>query len=251
MLLMGIALAGAAGCETCRQSTVSCSPRKIHTTSCPALPDAPATNPTPTKPVSLPPTIKEVRGEEVEPRQFASIPTATTTTSYSAGFIPPPAPLPATTPAPPVASQGDVLLIPRWVYVPYTPHTPNGPSKLPANIAGPQAASPYVQTENGMTVLPPMGGPANAQQAAMMDQFVQQMKEMNQRMAELESKNAVKPTAATPASVTTPTPAFLPPPAPPEFLPPPAPTPNATPTAPAVMLPLPPPVSVPMIPPAM
>jgi hypothetical protein len=256
MLLLGFVVAGAAGCESTRHSTVNCVPCKTHKTSCPVTPTpafAPST--APAKPVTLPPSIKEVRGEDSEPRQFASAPSTTTSTSLSfipppapvaapapsfvpqpapvpaaTSFIPPPAPLPVNAATPPVVTQGDVLLIPRWVYVPYSPHTPNGPTKLPANIAGPQHTGPYVQTESGMTVLPQMGAaPAaamSAQQMAMMEQWVQQMKMMNQRMSELEAKAAARP--ATPASATIPV---------------------ITTTSPQ-MLPLPPPLTVPMIPPA-
>ena len=256
MLLLGFVVAGAAGCESTRHSTVNCVPCKTHKTSCPTTPTTPVPAPsaTPGKPASLPPTIREVRGEDSEPRQFASATTTSTSLSPSfapqpapapaaqTSFIPPPAPAPATAAAPPVVNQGDVLLIPRWVYVPYAPHTPNGPTKLPVSIAGPQQTGPYMQTEDrGMTVLPPMGAApvapaANAQQAALMEQCLQQMKMMNQRMNEIEAKAATKPVVAAQSGT-----AFLPPPSPPVFLPPPA---------PAAMLPLPPPLAVPMIPPA-
>jgi hypothetical protein len=175
-LLLGCVTAALTGCDTtkCCLKCTPCSQKPAGT--CPAgtcsAPAAPTTPPAaipPSKngPSFLPPKIQEVRGEELgEPRMHAS----------------------ATNPA----MNQDVLLIPRWVYVPYVPHAPTGPSKLPANVAGPQSMGPYVSAGNQMTVLPPMGGPS--MQNDTMEQCLAQMKMMNARLMELEAREATKST---------------------------------------------------------
>jgi hypothetical protein len=167
-LLLGCVAAAATGCNTTRCST-KCQPcSKAPTASCspvaPGAPTTPSIPPAKNGPTYLPPTIREVRGEEFgEPRTQA-------------------------------AMNPDVLLIPRWVYVPYSPHMPTGPSKLPANVAGPQSMAPYLPAGNQMTVLPPMGAPV-AQQNDTMEQCLAQMKLLNVRMADLEAKQASRPAA--------------------------------------------------------
>jgi hypothetical protein len=260
MMLLGCVVAAAAGCETTQPGLVNCSPCKTHKTACPApaaAPSAPSAAPAPGKPAVLPPSIKEVRMEDPEPRQFA---TATQVAAPAPAFIPtptvavnPPVQSPVVQqPAP--TNPGDVLLIPRWVYVPYSPHNPSGPSKMPAHANQLPTSMPYVQAGDQMTVLPPMGAnqtsAATAQQVAMMEQCLQQMKQLNQRMGDLEAKAAKPATVATPASAVAPAFAPVPPvvaPAAPVSQIPPAAT--ALPNPPQ-MLPLPPPLNVPKIPPA-
>ncbi len=207
ILLLGLVVAGAAGCDMTRHGTVHCVPcHSSKKMSCQATPAAAA----PSAPAVLPPTIKEVRAEEPEQRHNANAQPGSNTAPAPSAV--PSAPAPA-----PVANQ-DVLLVPRWVYVPYSPHVPTGPTKLPANMQGMTATGPYVQSEN-VTVLPPMGMPpvntatptvqmptptvtptagsfANPNQTQLMEQCVQQMKMLNKRINELESKNATHPSAA-------------------------------------------------------
>ena len=192
MLWLGVVVASAAGCKN-THSTVQCTPcnTSLKAMSCPVPPGAPA----PGKPGVLPPTIHEVRGnDDAEPRSL----TAT----------------------PPQANP-DVLLVPRWVYVPYSPHAPNGPTKLPANLTGAPATGPFVQADDQVTVLPPVGAPAASGNEQLLEQCLQQMKLLNQRMSELEAKGATRPAGATaPAAPITP-PQILPlPPLPVPLIPP-------------------------------
>jgi len=179
------------------------------------MPATPAPAAAPGKPASLPPTTGPIAAPTVAP----------------VAVNPPQQSVPIHQPAP----NGDVLLIPRWVYVPYSPHQPNGPTKLPANLFSTSGTTPYMTADERMTVLPPMGASAaaNTQQTALMEQFVKEMKAMNQRMIELEAKAATRTASAI---------AIPAPPAP-------APIPAASVPAAPQMLPLPP-LPVPMIPPA-
>jgi hypothetical protein len=248
ILLWGSVAAAAAGCETTQPGLVTCTPCKTHKTACQVTAPVPAAAPAtaPGKPSVLPPSIKEVRMDDPEPRQFA--------TAAPAAFTPPvainsPVQSPVIQQVQP-ANPGDVLLIPRWVYVPYSPHHPNGPSKMPAQANQLPTTLPYVQAGEHMTVLPPAGAnppsAATAQQVAMMEQCLQQMKQLNQRMIDLEAKN-VKPAIATPVSAVAPASSPVAPVTPVTTQIPPAAT--ALPSQPQ-MLPLPPPLSVPRIPPA-
>jgi len=177
-LLLGCVTAALTGCDTtkcsmhctpCSQKPAGTCPNPAGNCSAPTTPPA-AIPPSKNGPGYLPPKVQEVRGEEMgEPRMQAS------------------------TSAMNPAMNQDVLLIPRWVYVPYVPHAPTGPSKLPANVAGPQSMGPYVSAGNQMTVLPPMGGPS-PQNNDTMEQCLAQMKMMNARLADLESKAASKST---------------------------------------------------------
>lgn len=251
ILLWGSVAAAAAGCETTQPALVTCSPCKTHKTACQVSAPAPAAAPAaaPGKPSVLPPSIKEVRMDDPEPRQFA-----TATPAAPATYTPPVAINPPVQPPviqqPQPANPGDVLLIPRWVYVPYSPHHPSGPSKMPAHANQLPTTLPYVQAGDQMTVLPPVGAnpgsAATAQQVAMMEQCLQQMKQLNQRMIDLEAKN-MKPVIATPVSAVSPVSTPVAPVAPAITPIPPAAT--SLPSPPQ-MLPLPPPLSVPRIPPA-
>jgi len=238
MMLWGCVAAAAAGCETTQPALVNCTPCKTHKTMCPSPAAAPAAAPAPGKPSTLPPTIKEVRMDDPEPRQFAATPPVAPPVAFN-----PPVQAPIVQ-QPAAANSGDVLLIPRWVYVPYSPHHPNGPSKMPAHANHLPTSTPYVQAGDQMTVLPPMGAaPAHAattQHAALMEQCLREMKQLNQRMGDLETKTVARPTIVPPSLVA---PASAPVP----------PVSVATPTAlpsPPQMLPLPPPLNVPKIPPA-
>ncbi|MFO0803327.1 MAG: hypothetical protein U0791_09425 [Gemmataceae bacterium] len=130
MMLLGCVVAAAAGCETTQPGLVNCAPCKTQKAACPAPAAAPSAAPTPGKPAVLPPSIKEVRMEDPEPRQFA-----TATLAAAAAACPAFVLTPTVAANPPVCRRrfsspptnpGDVLLIPRWVYVPYWPHNPSG-----------------------------------------------------------------------------------------------------------------------------
>jgi hypothetical protein len=158
MLLLGCVVAASAGCKT-MQSQTSCSP--CHSGACPAPAGGAAPAPA-GKPAVLPPTIREVRGnveEPADPRQAsASVPNL----------------------------NQDVLLIPRWVYVPYAPHTPNGPSKLPGTMAGTPAMNPYMAADDRTA----------DKNTEMMEQCLREIRALNQRMSDLESRNSAKPASA-------------------------------------------------------
>ena len=191
LALLGCVLASTTGCETMRSST-KCSPCLQRPAGCPV---APPSAPTPGgKPAVLPPTIREVRGpsdDAAEPRTHAA------------------------------AANQDVLLIPRWVYVPYSPHVPNGQMKL-AGGSGSPSAGPYMQVDDRVTVLPAMGSTSSPSHSnETLEQCLHQMKLLNARIGELESKTTTRPVMVAP----------IPPPAAPQ------------------LLPLPP-IPVPMIPPA-
>lgn len=159
IVMLGCLAASAMGCEATRPN-LSCGP-------CALRPQAGAAL-APSKlgaPSYLPPTVREVRGSSVED-VAESRPQA-------------------------AAVNQDVLLIPRWVYVPYSPHVPSGPTKLP----GGAATGPFVQTNGQMTVMPPMGG---SQPNDTMEECLQQMKLLNARIGELEAKNASRSTIAAP-----------------------------------------------------
>ena len=167
--LIGTVALAATGCETTKHST-SCTPC-TRQSSCPVAPGAPAPAAVPSgKPAVLPPTIREVRGSsaddflEPRPQQASANP------------------------------QQDVLLIPRWVYVPYSPHVPMGQMKLPSAQGMPngQAMSPYVQMDDRVTVMPPMGTSPAANQNETLEQCLQQMKLLNARIGELEAKTVAR-----------------------------------------------------------
>lgn len=167
IIMLGCLVATSAGCDTTRCMT-HCTPcSKPAPSPCP--PGTPITPGKPTSPTHLPPTIREVRGGEdvSEPRA--------------------------------VAANQDVLLIPRWVYVPYSPHMPTGPSKLPGGAWNNQAMGPYLQADDRVTVLPPMGGSPASLSNETMEQCLLQMKMLNARINELETKNASCPAVSAPA----------------------------------------------------
>ena len=173
IVMLGCLAASAMGCEATRPN-LSCGP-------CALRPEAGAAL-SPSKPGApsyLPPTVREVRGSVVED-VAESRPQA-------------------------AAANQDVLLIPRWVYVPYSPHVPSGPTKLP----GGSATGPFVQTNGQMTVMPPMGG---SQPNDTMEECLQQMKLLNARIGELEAKNASRPTITAPVLPAVPQMLPLPPP---------------------------------------
>src|SRR6185437_9954027 len=115
LAILSCVAASAAGCDTLRSCSLCGSNKpKVHTTACqptPAFVPAPGTPPIP--PVKQPtlqpthlPTLQEVRGPEATELR---------------------------TPRPEVAANGngDVLLVPRLVYVPYSPYSAAPPAKAP------------------------------------------------------------------------------------------------------------------------
>ena len=164
--LIGTVAFVATGCETTKHST-SCAPCTKQS-NCFMAPGSPAPAAVPSgKPAMLPPTIREVRGSSPDdlgdsrPQQANAAP------------------------------QQDVLLIPRWVYVPYSPHVAVGQMKLP-NGQSVATVGPSVQMDDRVTVMPPMGTPPVANQNETLDQCLQQMKALNARLAELEMKSVAK-----------------------------------------------------------
>ena len=164
--LIGTVALAATGCETTKHST-SCAPC-ARQTSCAVAPGSPAPTAVPSgKPAVLPPTIREVRGSSTE--DFAE------PRLQQASANP----------------QQDVLLIPRWVYVPYSPHVAVGQMKLP-NGQSVATVGPSVQMDDRVTVMPPMGTPPAANQNETLEQCLQQMKALNARIGELEAKTVAK-----------------------------------------------------------
>jgi hypothetical protein len=164
LVLLGCMAAPAAGCQT--RSKSLCSPCLKWTTNCPkttpsCAPCPPQTVPAaPVKPAApaflptAPPTIREVRG----PDDGSDL-------------------RPRTAPATAVAPSQEVLLVPRWVYVPYSAHVPAGPAKLPSSVAG----GHFVPADERMMVPQP--------HSDTLEQCLQQLKAMNARLSELEARS--------------------------------------------------------------
>ncbi|HXD88321.1 MAG TPA: hypothetical protein VN641_17665 [Urbifossiella sp.] len=179
LAIMSCVAAISAGCDTMRCGSL-CGPSrpKVHTTACqptpafiPGTPPIPPVKPPTLQPTHLP-TLQEVRGPEATE-------------------------LRAQRPAVGTNSNGDVLLIPRLVYVPYSPYSPTASSRPPGNSPT-GAASPYVQAGERMTVLPPVGAPALSNRETL-EECLQQMKLLNARIAELEARTAAHSEPAAPA----------------------------------------------------
>ncbi|HEY2909482.1 MAG TPA: hypothetical protein VGI99_04510 [Gemmataceae bacterium] len=181
LAIMSCVAATSAGCDTLRCGSLCGSSKpKVHTTACqptPAFVPAPGTPPIP--PVKQPtlqpthlPTLQEVRGPEATELR---------------------------TPRPAVGTNpnGDVLLIPRLVYVPYSPYSPTAAAKAQGSSTA-AAASPYVQAGDRMTVLPPVGARALSNRETL-EECLQQIKVLNARIAELEARNAAHSEPAAPA----------------------------------------------------
>jgi hypothetical protein len=133
-----------------------------------------------------PPTIREVRGAAAEDVSDVRTPQA-------------------------AAPHQDILLIPRVVYVPYSP-TP--PTRMPAT--GSQTG-PYMQTGDRMTVLPTMSGPMPV---PSQHDVMEQVKMQNARIAELEAKLANRSPAPVPMMASMEAPAASPLPQPmPQLMP--------------------------------
>jgi hypothetical protein len=118
---------------------------------------------------------------------------------------PPPPPPPEKAPPPPVrapqppetvenrvtttAVTQDILLIPRTVYVPYAPHVPVAPARL--SMCTP--AAHVVQTEERyreQVQAPPETTSRDTQINNALDQCLQQMRMLNQRIGDLEKRAA-------------------------------------------------------------
>lgn len=158
------------------------------------------------------PTIRELRGPE--PESVAAKPSA-------------------------AAVAPDILLIPKTVLVPYAAHVPTGPMRM----AG-MASAPICQAEERASAPAPVASSTDSRVLDALDQSLQQMKLLNQRIAELETR-AVKQIPCPPPANVRP---YCPPAHGAPFLNPGVeyPPPGYSPLLPPRTLPLP---SVPMVPP--
>lgn len=186
-VLMCCALATGAGCQGVRfgRYALVCAPDNCQPSGgAPCAPIAPPCPPPVCQPAPPPPPAPEVKAP---PPVRAAPPRQEVTETRVAS----------------TAVIQDILLIPRTVYVPYAPHVPVAPARLA--VAAP--AGRVVQTEERVreqVAAPPVVAPRETQVTEALDQCLQQMRMLNQRIAELETRAAA--VAAPPAPCPAPPP---------------------------------------------
>ena len=104
-------------------------------------------------PPMSPPTVREFRGEEAAPHSIVSNP----------------------------ANPSNVVLVPRWVYVPFTPHAPVSLAKTPESTRAPQA--------DRVADVPS----AETARNGLKEQCLQELKALNERAADSEVKFESRP----------------------------------------------------------
>lgn len=136
---------------------------------------------TPAQPVCQPPPAREVKAPPVrEVRAPVEEVTQTRATS--------------------TAVTQDILLIPRTVYVPYAPHVPVSPAKLSMAAPAGRVVQSEEQCRETVAAQPPEARDTRILDA--LDQCLQQMKRLDQRINQIESRAAVvAPPCAPPPSV--------------------------------------------------
>lgn len=107
----------------------------------------------------------------------------------------------------------DILLIPRTVYVPYAPHVPVAPARLVTTAPAAQVVHTEERVREQVAAPAPVQAPVQTNEAQInhaLDQCLQQMRALNERIAGLESRAACAAPAPCPAPV--PAPVFVAPP---------------------------------------